>query len=134
MSDKDLKALLEACKPVPVIMIGNYAPSSPQENANAAWAALGRKMEFDHMTVEPIQGKGMQFFRAVSTAKPPREVSDTEVVQTMRKHGGGFASALAHAATCADARNLATIKGAFPTLWESYANMARLKAPEQPTA
>lgn len=65
MTEEDLKAILDACKPVAVMMIGGHAPSSQQENANNAWAALGRKMGFDHMTVEPIDGRGNRFFTAV---------------------------------------------------------------------
>lgn len=65
MSEDDLRAILDACKPVVAMMIGGYSPSSPQENANDAWAALGRKMGFDHMTVRPVDGKGQRFFTAV---------------------------------------------------------------------
>ena len=65
MSKKDLTALLDACRPVPVMMIGSYVPSSPQENANLAWADLGKKMGFDSTTVRPIPGKEMRFFSAV---------------------------------------------------------------------
>ena len=36
---------------------------SPQENANRAWAKLGKKMGFDSMTVMP--GKEPRFFTAV---------------------------------------------------------------------
>lgn len=133
MSDADLSELLEACKPVPCMLIGGFMPSSPQENANRAWASLGRKMEFNHMTVEPISGKPMKFFRAESTAKPPREVDDSEIIQTMKANGGGFAKALANAACHADVMNLATIKTAFPTLWTAYANMARQINPDPAT-
>src|SRR4051812_32181549 len=65
MSEGDLETILAACKPVPAMMIGGTLPSSPQENANRAWAALGKKMGFDHMTVRPISGKGDRFFTAV---------------------------------------------------------------------
>lgn len=65
MTEADLEAILAACKPVVAIMVGGYAPSSQQENANNAWAALGKKMGFDHMTVQPIPGKGNRFFTAV---------------------------------------------------------------------
>lgn len=65
MSEDDLKTILDACKPVSAMMIGGFVPSSQQENANNAWAALGRKMGFDHMTVQPINGKGNRFFTAV---------------------------------------------------------------------
>ena len=71
MTDDDLKAILDASKPVVAMMIGGMAPRSPQQNANSAWAALGTKMGFDHMTVRPISGKGQRFFTAV-----PSETED----------------------------------------------------------
>lgn len=65
MTAADLVQLQEACKPVPYMVIGGHEPRSQQENANAAWAELGRRMGFDHMTVRPINGKGIRFFSAV---------------------------------------------------------------------
>lgn len=65
MTEEDLKTILEACKPVPAIMLHICGgPRSPQENANDAWAALGKKMGFDYMTVQP-SNKGNRFFTAV---------------------------------------------------------------------
>lgn len=74
MTEEDLKALLEACKPTRVMKIGNYIPPSPQENANRAWGQLGEKMGFDSMTVQPISGKGSRFFTAV-----PNETHEQKV-------------------------------------------------------
>lgn len=72
MSEEDLKKILDACKPVPVIMVGGYMPSSPQENANRAWQALGEKMGFDYMTARP--GRTERHFTAVpSETAPQRE-------------------------------------------------------------
>ncbi len=65
MTDDDLKSLLDACKPTPAILVGEYTPSSPQENANRAWQALGEKMGFDHTTVKPIAGNAQTIFSAV---------------------------------------------------------------------
>ena len=65
MTEEDLRELLDACRSVPVMMIGSYTPSSPQENANTAWRSLGKKMRFDSATVQPIKGKGQRFFSAV---------------------------------------------------------------------
>jgi len=65
LTDEDLKDLLDACKPTVCMKIGNYRPATPQEKANRAWAVLGKKMGFDHMTVRPIQGKDHKFFTAV---------------------------------------------------------------------
>ena len=69
MSEQDLSDLLNACRPVPYMVFGTHEPRSPQENANDAWAALGRKLGFDHMTVRPIAGKSDRFFMAVPTVK-----------------------------------------------------------------
>ena len=65
MTEDDLAAILRACKPTPVMMIGGTTSRSPQENANAAWSRLGEKMGFDYTTVQPAQGKGDRFFTAI---------------------------------------------------------------------
>lgn len=79
MTEQDLKDIMEACKPVPYIVIGGHAPSSPQENANRAWEALGKKMGFDHMTVQPT-GRGDRFFTAV-----PSETEDQRKARQERE-------------------------------------------------
>lgn len=63
MTSEDLQTLLDAMKPVPMIALQCGRPTSVQENANAAWAKLGKKMGFDPMTVKP-NGKGDRFFSA----------------------------------------------------------------------
>lgn len=65
MTEEDLNTLLESMKPTPCIMVGGYSPRSQQENANSAWASLGKKMGFDSMSVQPISGKGTRFFTAI---------------------------------------------------------------------
>ena len=70
MTQQDLDDVLDACKPTPVMMIGGTTGSSPQDNANAAWARLGAKMGFDSMSVRPISGKGQRFFTAVPNETP----------------------------------------------------------------
>lgn len=67
MTEQELETILDACKPVPIMMIGNYVGSSPQENANRAWKLLGDRMGFDSETVQPIEGKDNRFFSAVPT-------------------------------------------------------------------
>jgi len=66
----DLKKLLDAMKPVPMIMLHLGRPRSQQENANAAWAELGARMGFDAMTVQPAPGRGDLFFTAVPSETP----------------------------------------------------------------
>lgn len=65
MSQEDLAKLIEACQPVQLIALQCGMPASPQENANRAWCALGERMGFDGMTVEPSR-KGNRFFTAVA--------------------------------------------------------------------
>lgn len=87
MSEADLATLLNACQPTPVIMVGNYSPPTPQENANRAWAALGEKMGFDHMTVKPVAGKGQRFFSAIPSepaeAQQERLTREAETARQM---------------------------------------------------
>jgi hypothetical protein len=63
MTAEDLQTLLKAMRPVPMIALQCGTPRSVQENANAAWARLGKIMGFDPMTVAP-NGKGDRFFSA----------------------------------------------------------------------
>lgn len=62
----EFQQLLDACKPTPVMYLSGGIPMnrSPQENANDAWEALGRKRGFDGLSVQPIEGKGPRFFTA----------------------------------------------------------------------
>jgi hypothetical protein len=76
MTEADLRELLAAMKPVAAMMIGGFAPDSQQENANRAWAALGKKMGFDSDTVRPVSGKGNRFFTAIP--------SETDAARTER--------------------------------------------------
>jgi hypothetical protein len=69
MTPDELKNLLESCRPVPMIMLQCGTPSSPQENANCAWRSLAAKYGFDWDSVQPVSGKGMEFFTAESAAE-----------------------------------------------------------------
>lgn len=53
MTTKQYESLLKACRSVPMIMLKCGTPSSPQENANAAWQRLGNEMGFVWDTVRP---------------------------------------------------------------------------------
>ncbi len=64
MSEADLETLLDASKPVLCMKVGSYVPPPPQENANRAWAVLGRKMGFKPMTVKPVSGRENKVFTA----------------------------------------------------------------------
>lgn len=64
MTEQDLATLMEAMRPVPYMIVGGMGPPSVQENANAAWATLGKRMGFEPMSVRPIAGLGYRFFSA----------------------------------------------------------------------
>lgn len=66
MTEEQLAKIVEASKSVPAMYLSGGQPmfGTPQENANAAWAALGREMGFAHMTVRPMLGRGDRFFMA----------------------------------------------------------------------
>ena len=74
MSEEQLKVVLDACKPTPVMYLSGGVPmgGTPQENANRAWASLGEEMGFDSTTVEPT-GKGPRFFSAEPVEKEEKE-------------------------------------------------------------
>ena len=40
MTEEEFNELLDACKPVPYIIIGGHEPPSQQENANRFWKRL----------------------------------------------------------------------------------------------
>lgn len=88
MSEADLAELMEAFRPVPMIVVGNSYPEDPQERANRAWAVLGRKMGFDPMTPLPVDGKGSRFFTAVpcenETQRAEREAKEKEAKRVAR--------------------------------------------------
>jgi hypothetical protein len=63
MTQEQLDKILDACTPVPLIMLQCGTPPSRQEMANIAWKKLGAEMGFDHMTVRPT-GEGDRFFSA----------------------------------------------------------------------
>lgn len=64
MTEAQLAAIMDACKPTPCMIIGGVMPRSPQENANAAWQRLGVELGFQYRTVGPSIGKGERFFTA----------------------------------------------------------------------
>ena len=66
----ELKELMEACRPVPYIIIGGIAPRSPQENANNAWKRLSARHGFIWDSVRPIPGKGQDCFSAECAVEP----------------------------------------------------------------
>jgi len=63
MSQEDLDTLLNACKYAPLIMLQCGMPPSPQERANNAWKAIGKKYHCDYLTIKPT-GNGDRFFSA----------------------------------------------------------------------
>jgi hypothetical protein len=72
MTEADLNEIMDACRPVPLIMLQCGMPPTRQERANNAWAALGKRMGFEHMSVRP-SGKGNRFFTAVPVVEENRD-------------------------------------------------------------
>ncbi|MFA5377819.1 MAG: hypothetical protein WC455_18860 [Dehalococcoidia bacterium] len=69
MTQAQLDTLLDMCKPVPYMVFGGREPPSPQDNANAAWCALGMELGFDGMTVQPVEVR----MSPISQPRPPNE-------------------------------------------------------------
>jgi len=65
MTPEQHAKLLDACKPVPMIMLQCGRTPSPQERANNAWASLGKELGFDHMSVRAIPGEPNTLFEAI---------------------------------------------------------------------
>ena len=74
ITEEQLNAILDVCKPTPCIMVGGSTGPTPQDNANRAWAELGKEMGFDGFTVQPITSKGNRFFSAVPTETEDQRV------------------------------------------------------------
>ncbi len=66
MTEEQYKELLDASRAVPYLVMNGSEPTSPQENANAAWRRLATELGFIWDTVEPAPGKGPRCFRAQS--------------------------------------------------------------------
>ncbi len=78
MTEEQLREIMNACKPTPVMFLSGGKPmfNSLQENANYAWEKLGKELGFDHMTVKP-SGKGNRFF----SAEPIGEKEMSEIIE-----------------------------------------------------
>ena len=63
--DEIMESITRAAN-TPLIMLQCGMPKSPQEAANDAWCALGKKMGFDGMSVQP-SGTGHLNFTAEPT-------------------------------------------------------------------
>lgn len=60
--------------------------ASPQENANRAWAELGKRMGFDSYTVQPVEGKSAMHFTAIPTENETQreEREEREAIEAKR--------------------------------------------------
>lgn len=68
LTTEQYEKLIEACRPVPMIMLQCGEPPSQQEKANRAWCALGDELGFNGMSVGKAVGKGLRFFTAEEKA------------------------------------------------------------------
>lgn len=73
LTEEQLAQLLDACKPVPYLVVGGMEPRSPQQNANVAWSRLGSELGFDWRTVRPVAGKSQHYFTADEIPEIPKE-------------------------------------------------------------
>lgn len=85
MTPEQLARILDACKPVPYIVVGGLEPRSAQDNANFAWEELGAIYGFDYKTVKPT-GTGDQFFSAEES--PPQFKHDADCCTFLGRHLG----------------------------------------------
>ena len=73
MTKEELEKIMDAGKPVIMIAVsgpdGPVGPKSPQENANNAWMLLGNELGFVWDTVQPVDGRGTEFFTAIVKEK-----------------------------------------------------------------
>lgn len=84
MTQADYDKIIEACRPIPMIMLNISTPRSQQERANDAWGELGSRMGFDAMTVEPGDD-GILSFTAVPT-ETPEQREEREHQERMTAH------------------------------------------------
>lgn len=73
MTENQFAELLEACKPVSSILIGNVATISTTK-ANIFWTSLGKELNFNPMTVKTIPGKDKCFFTAEEIVPLPNKL------------------------------------------------------------
>ena len=99
MTKAQLDKLMDACKSTPVMMIGGSCGRSPQENANNAWEALGKELNFEPRTVKPIEGKQMWWFTAEELPPPkPKLPSAEEALKDLifQLKDGGWTDKIGH--------------------------------------
>ncbi len=66
LNDEQLKEMLEACKPVPVVKIaGQWLPDTQMDVVNNLWQKFGKKMKFDWKTAQGLPEKGQAYFKAI---------------------------------------------------------------------
>lgn len=57
----ELLRVINDARNTPLIMLQTGMPRSPQQAANDAWCALGRRMGFEGMSVQPVSGSILSF-------------------------------------------------------------------------
>lgn len=77
MTEEDFKQLAKLAGPWPAMFLsgGQSMFGDPQENANRAWASLGRKYGFEPMSVQPVRGKSQRFFTAERLQKESKTMT-----------------------------------------------------------
>jgi hypothetical protein len=62
LSEEQYDKLMEACKPVPYLVVGGYAPVSLQERANTAWQQVAADFKVKWDTIKPAGSDDHDFF------------------------------------------------------------------------
>lgn len=65
LSEEQLTKLLNASKPVPLVMLQYGMPRSPQENANKVWKEFSEEMGFKMLSVRPNGNDPRKFFAEI---------------------------------------------------------------------
>lgn len=68
LTDEEMQAWKEACRPVPYLVIGGVEPRSPKDNANSFWKSLATKYNFvwDSVQADP-NNSNPHYFTAIVT-------------------------------------------------------------------
>ena len=64
LTEEEFKELMNAAKPVPYMIVGGRAPSSPYEMSKAIWYRVAQRVNCDVETIEGVDRNKPLIFRA----------------------------------------------------------------------
>jgi len=65
MTEDEFESIKKASRPVPAMKIGDYTPSTPQENANTVWKRIAKNHGVKWDSIQPLSNKGPRHFSAI---------------------------------------------------------------------